>query len=98
LYMLRIAQLAPRPDMLVFIDEAMRNLKTSLQKYGQAKRRHCCVQWRQFVQGARASILPAITIDGIVAYNVIPGSVTSCQFLKFLKHHVMPLTNPYPGP
>ncbi|KAE9392905.1 hypothetical protein BT96DRAFT_749934, partial [Gymnopus androsaceus JB14] len=45
----------------------------------------------------RASILPAITIDGIVAYNVIPGSVTSCQFLKFLKHH-MPLTNPYPGP
>ncbi|KAE9399159.1 hypothetical protein BT96DRAFT_772606, partial [Gymnopus androsaceus JB14] len=46
----------------------------------------------------RVSILPAITMDGIVAYNVIPGSVTSRKFLKFLEHHIMPLTNPYPGP
>ncbi|KAE9386734.1 hypothetical protein BT96DRAFT_759208, partial [Gymnopus androsaceus JB14] len=45
----------------------------------------------------RVSILPAITLDGIVAYDIIPGSVTSRKFLKFLEDH-MPLTNPYPGP
>ncbi|KAJ3914317.1 hypothetical protein F5877DRAFT_50727, partial [Lentinula edodes] len=49
------------------IDEAARNAKTSLQKYGRAKRGHCCVQRRQFVCGERVSILPAITLDGIGA-------------------------------
>ena len=89
LYMLRMARLAPRPDMLVFIDEAARNSKTSLRKHGRAKRGHRCVQRRQFVRGARVSILPAITMDGIVAYDVIPGSVTSRKFLKFLERHVV---------
>ncbi|KAE9399158.1 hypothetical protein BT96DRAFT_783783, partial [Gymnopus androsaceus JB14] len=46
LYMLRMARLAPRPDMLVFIDKAACNSKTSLQKHGRAKRGHHCVQWR----------------------------------------------------
>lgn len=89
LYMLQIARLAPRPDMLVFIDEAARNAKTSLRKFGRAKRGYRCVQRREFVRGARVSILPAITIDGIVAYDVIPGSVTTCKFLKFLERHVV---------
>ncbi|KAJ3850376.1 hypothetical protein EV368DRAFT_10215, partial [Lentinula lateritia] len=97
-FMLQIAKLVPQPDMLMFIDEAAHNAKTSLRKYGRAKRGHCCVQRRQFVRGEHVSILPAITLDGIVAYDVIPGSVTSLKFLKFLERHVMPLTNPYPGP
>ncbi|KIK60258.1 hypothetical protein GYMLUDRAFT_106434, partial [Collybiopsis luxurians FD-317 M1] len=42
-------------------------------------------------------ILPAITLDGIVAYDVVPGSVTSQKFLKFLECYIH-LTNPYPGP
>ncbi|KAJ3846711.1 hypothetical protein EV368DRAFT_52388 [Lentinula lateritia] len=33
-YMLQIAKLAPRPDMLLFVDEAARNAKTSLCKFG----------------------------------------------------------------
>ncbi|KAJ4492134.1 hypothetical protein C8J55DRAFT_420070, partial [Lentinula edodes] len=36
-FMLQIAKLVPRPDMLMFIDEAARNAKTSLRKYGRAK-------------------------------------------------------------
>ncbi|KAJ3870605.1 hypothetical protein F5051DRAFT_290242, partial [Lentinula edodes] len=83
-YMLQIAKLAPRPDMLLFVDEAARNAKTSLRKFGRAKCGHRCVQRRQFIRGERVSILPAITIDGIVAYNVIPGSVTSQKFVRFL--------------
>ncbi|KAE9393429.1 hypothetical protein BT96DRAFT_759715, partial [Gymnopus androsaceus JB14] len=50
--------------------------KTVLQKFGRAKRGHCCVQRRQFIRGERVSVLPAININRIVAYNVIPGSVT----------------------
>ncbi|KIK91170.1 hypothetical protein PAXRUDRAFT_94875, partial [Paxillus rubicundulus Ve08.2h10] len=43
------------------------------------------------------SILPAITLDGIIAYNIIEGPVNSQHFMRFLEEHVMPLANPYPG-
>ncbi|KAE9395473.1 hypothetical protein BT96DRAFT_792882, partial [Gymnopus androsaceus JB14] len=65
------------PDMLMFIDEAAHNAKTSVRKYGHATQGCCCVQWRQFVCGDQVSILLAITLNGLVAYNIIPGSVTS---------------------
>ncbi|KAF9034957.1 hypothetical protein BDP27DRAFT_1176385, partial [Rhodocollybia butyracea] len=35
-YLLEIARIAPRPDMLVFIDETARNQRTSQRKYGRA--------------------------------------------------------------
>ncbi|KIK13611.1 hypothetical protein PISMIDRAFT_38251, partial [Pisolithus microcarpus 441] len=43
------------------------------------------------------SILPAITLDGFIAYDIIEGPVDSKCFVHFLKEH-MPFTNPYPGP
>ncbi|KIK73759.1 hypothetical protein PAXRUDRAFT_177572, partial [Paxillus rubicundulus Ve08.2h10] len=43
-------------------------------------------------------ILPALTLDGIIANYIIEGSVTSERFVQFLKDHVMPFTTPYPGP
>ncbi|KZP19646.1 hypothetical protein FIBSPDRAFT_697513, partial [Athelia psychrophila] len=43
------------------------------------------------------SILPILTLDGIITYNIIEGSVTSERFLEFLRE-LLPLTNPYPGP
>ncbi|KAF8837048.1 hypothetical protein BDN67DRAFT_909949 [Paxillus ammoniavirescens] len=46
----------------------------------------------------RYSILPALTLDGIIAYDIIEGSVTGERFIQFLKDHVMPFTTPYPGP
>ncbi|KIK23780.1 hypothetical protein PISMIDRAFT_50231, partial [Pisolithus microcarpus 441] len=44
------------------------------------------------------SIIPAITLDGIIAYDIVEGPVDSERFVKFLKDEVMPYTNPYPGP
>ncbi|KAJ8585557.1 hypothetical protein M405DRAFT_700469, partial [Rhizopogon salebrosus TDB-379] len=45
----------------------------------------------------RYSILPILMLDGIIAYDIIEGPVTSEQFVRFLWEH-LPLTNPYPGP
>ncbi|KIK23143.1 hypothetical protein PISMIDRAFT_33273, partial [Pisolithus microcarpus 441] len=42
-------------------------------------------------------IIPTITLDGIIAYDIVEGPVNMEQFLRFLKE-VMPFTNPYPGP
>ncbi|KIK14323.1 hypothetical protein PISMIDRAFT_78067, partial [Pisolithus microcarpus 441] len=44
------------------------------------------------------SIVPAITLDGIIAYDIVEGPVDMERFLKFLKEQVMPFTSPYPGP
>ncbi|KIK35733.1 hypothetical protein CY34DRAFT_53568, partial [Suillus luteus UH-Slu-Lm8-n1] len=44
------------------------------------------------------SILPILTLDGIITYDIIEGPVTSERFIQFFREHVLPLTNPYPGP
>ncbi|KIK22927.1 hypothetical protein PISMIDRAFT_42113, partial [Pisolithus microcarpus 441] len=43
-------------------------------------------------------IIPAITLDGIITYDIVEGPVDTEPFLKFLREQVMPFTNPYPGP
>lgn len=88
-YMLQMAHIAPRLDMLIFIDEAARNRRTSHRRYGRSARGHRCVQRRHFVRGQRVSILPALTIDGIIGYNIITGSVTAATFIQFLHRHVV---------
>ncbi|KAF5392338.1 hypothetical protein D9757_001550 [Collybiopsis confluens] len=97
-FMLQIARIAPNPDMLVFIDESARNRRTSQRKYGRSFRGQRCVQRRYFVRGQRVSILPALTLDGFIGYDIIPGSITAEKFLSFLRRHVIPYATPYPGP
>jgi transposase len=97
-FMNTIAEEVPRPDMLMFLDEAARNRKTSGRTRGWALVGRRCVQRRFFVRGQRYSILPVLTMDRIITYDVIPGSVTSTRFVEFLRELVIPLTNPYPGP
>jgi hypothetical protein len=43
-----------------------------------------CVQRKCFIRGKRFSILPIITLDGIIAHDIIEGSVMSEQFVEFL--------------
>ncbi|KAH7886461.1 hypothetical protein F5I97DRAFT_1809140, partial [Phlebopus sp. FC_14] len=45
----------------------------------------------------RFSIIPAITLNGIIAYDIVEGPVDGKCFLRFLEEH-MPFTNSYPGP
>jgi len=97
-YLNMIADTVLNPDMLMFVDEAARNRKTSGRAKGWALVGQRCVQRRLFVRGQRFSILPILTLDGIITHDIIPGSVTSDRFLQFLRELVIPLTNPYPGP
>lgn len=89
LYMNRIVADVPDTNMLVFIDEAAKDRRTSTRQHGRSIRGvRCCVE-RYFVRGTRYSIIPAITLDGIIAYDIIEGPVDSQRFLKFLKEHVV---------
>jgi len=87
----KIADDIPNPNMLMFVDEAARNKRTSGRMKGWSVVGKRCVQRRCFSRGERFSILPILTLDGIITYDVIPGSVTSTRFLQFLRELVVRL-------
>jgi hypothetical protein len=84
-----IADEAPDPQMIMFVDETARNQRSSQWLKGWALLGKRCVQRWFFVCGERYSILPILTLDGIITYDIISGSVTSERFLQFLHKLVM---------
>ena len=88
-FMNKIANEVPNPDMLMFIDEAACNRKTSARMKGWSLVGKKCVQRRYFICRQRFSILPILTLDGIITYDIIPGSVTSERFVQFLHELVV---------
>ena len=114
IYMNRVAEIMTDPEQLMFGDEASKDERTSNRRRGWSRQGMRCVQRKCFVRGKRYSLLPIITLDGIIAHDIIEGSVTSERFVEFLRELVVsfvapflyftnflpqiPLTNPYPGP
>ncbi|KAF7372070.1 Tc1-mariner class transposase [Mycena venus] len=87
-YWIRIADLVPDPNMLMFIDEAAKNDHTTTRQKGWSLMGMRCIQRRAFVRGKRFSILSVLTLDGIIAHDVIEGSVNTQRFIGFLEEHV----------
>src|SRR5258708_36522749 len=87
----RIADQVPNPDMLILTDEAVHNRKASALSKGWSLVGRRCVQRRHFISVQRFSILPILTLDGIIAYDIIPGSVNSERFVQFLRKLVVGL-------
>src|SRR6266852_2244881 len=83
-FMNRITDEVPNPDMLIFIDEAAHNRRASVRAKGWSLVERRCVQRWHFICGQRFSILPILILDGIIIYNIIPGSVDSKCFVQFL--------------
>jgi hypothetical protein len=77
IFMNWIAELVPNPDMLMFGDEAHKDEGTSNRRMGWSRQGSRSIQRKWFVRGKRFSILPIITLDGIIAHDIIKGSVTS---------------------
>ena len=89
IFMNRIADQVPDPNMLMFGDEASKDERSSARRRGWSPRGTRCIQRKCFVRGRRFSILPILTLDGIIAYDIIEGSVTSERFLQFLQELVV---------
>ena len=89
IYMNRFAELVTDPAMVMFVDEAAWNKKNPIQKRGWSLKGQRCFQCRCFVHGLQYSILPVLTLDRIIAHEIIPGSVTSDCFVEFLHECVV---------
>lgn len=89
LYMNRIGAEAPDANMLVFTDGAAKNKRTCARRYGRSPVGQHCQARQPFVRGVPYTILPAITLDGVIAYDIIEGPVDGERFLQFLKDQIV---------
>jgi transposase len=94
-FMNRIADLVMDPDQLMFTDESARNARTSYRTMGRSLRGVRCTQRQCRRRGQRVSILPVMTMDGIITHDIIPGSVNGKIFLEFLQTMVVRITLQY---
>lgn len=89
LYMNHMADMVIDPNQLMFGDEASKDERTSARRKGWSLRGSRCIQRKAFIRGRRFSILPILTLDGIIAYDIIEGSVTSDRFVEFLRELIV---------
>jgi transposase len=95
-YMNYIGHIITDPLQLMFTDESSIDRRTMVRQKGWTKAGSRCVQRQHFVRGNRYSVLPVLTLDGILTYDIIQGSVTSDRFLAFLSEFVVSLSNTLP--
>ena len=88
-FMNKIANKVTNPNMLMFVDEAARNKRTSARAKWWLLVGRRCVQRRCFGCGQRFSILPILMLDSIITYDIISRSITSARFLQFLHELVV---------
>jgi transposase len=63
------------PNVFVFLDESAVDQATAHRTHGQSTLGTRCVQHMSFICGIRHSILPALTLDGIITLDIFEGSV-----------------------
>jgi transposase len=77
------------PDIFIFLNESAVNNLTMQRYVGWSPQGVSCVHCATFLHGVHYSVLPALTMDGIVALDIFEGSVTQDQFLTFLREQIV---------
>lgn len=76
-------------DQLIFIDESAKDERTLSRQYGYSLRNTRAVKKNVFVRGKRYTILPALSLDGIIALDIIEGSCDKHRFNQFIMNQVV---------
>jgi transposase len=102
----------PDGSQFICLDETSKNELTYARKYGRAYSGEHAELTDVFVRGDRYSLVAALTIEGYIASDAVPGSLDSIDFLEFIQENVvcskveilhkitysfqLPQMNPYP--
>jgi hypothetical protein len=79
------------PEQLIFLDEAAKDERSLSRGYGYAFTNARACKKTVFVRGQRYTILPALSLEGIIALDVMEGSCTKTRFRNFILSHVVGL-------
>jgi hypothetical protein len=86
-----------RPDQLVFADESHFNRLTLRRPYAWALRGERAHKHEFFLRGTKYSILPALSLDGILHLDVVENAITGNVFRQFIED-LLPQMNEWPLP
>ena len=86
-----------RPEQLVFADESHFNRLTLRRPYAWAKRGDRASHYEFQFRGSKYSILPALSLDGILHLEVVENAVTGAAFRRFVEG-LLPRMNKWPLP
>jgi transposase len=86
-----------RPEQLVFADESHFNRLTLRRPYAWALRGERATKYEFFLCGNKYSILPALSLDGILHLEVVENAVTGDIFRQFIEG-LLPCMNKWPLP
>lgn len=77
------------PELFIFLDESSVDGEVVRRTHGWNWEGHRAVRREVLINSERHSILPALTVDGILALRIIPGSVTKELFIQFLREELV---------
>ncbi len=76
----------------MFSDESAKDERTNMCREGWSLEGVRCVSRKCFVRGRRFSILPVLTLDGIIVHDIVEGSITTAKFIQFVLEMVVSAT------
>ena len=86
-----------RPEQLVFADESHFNRLTLRRPYAWSIRGEHAHQCEFFLRGSKYSILPALSLNGILHLEVLDKAITGDDFRRFVQG-LLPHMNQWPLP
>jgi len=95
-YMYRIG-LNYQPDQFVFVDESSFDRRATFRDYAYALKDQHALRKCFSVRGKRYSILPALSLNGILYSHIVDSSFTSSSFKDFIEG-LLEQMQPYPAP
>ena len=76
-------------NQLIFLDESAKDERSLSRLYGYSPRNTRACKKVVFVRGKRYTILPALTLDGIIAVDVFEGACDRKRFVDFVLNQVV---------
>ena len=84
-------------NQFVWVDETGSDKHDHVRKYGYAIRGTTPVSHRLLARGQRVNAVAALSAEGIVAVDLVSGSVNGEKFFDFLRGSLIPNMMPYDG-
>lgn len=82
-------------NQLVFLDEST-NARNSLTRVKSRSPAKISARGKRNIPSSRVSFIGAISIGGLVNFDLIEGTCNTEDFISFVKFHLLPEMNPYP--
>lgn len=76
-------------NQLIFLDESAKDDRSLIRLYRYSPRHTCAHKKVVFVRGKRYTILPALTLDGLVAIDIFEGACDKKRFIDFVLNQVV---------